>query len=112
MYSGDDALTPEFAKLGGKGLISVASNAWPKATNLFLKKCVEQSLDEAETALWTQACNALFSASNPIPVKCLMHAVGTITSDKLQAPLTAADMKKLDELKDYDQKIKEWLKRQ
>ena len=37
VYSGDDALMNDFARHGAKGLVSVASNVWPKETNILFK---------------------------------------------------------------------------
>lgn len=106
VYSGDDALLPEFTKVGCKGLVSVAANVWPKETNLYTKKCLDNSLKE--TKLWEDASNSLFVASNPIPVKWLMSEVGQIKSPTLRAPLTVNDMNSMDTVKNSHQNITNW----
>src|SRR5690606_30822499 len=42
VYCGDDALTPDFVQAGAVGLVSVASNAWPKETHLYVKQCLDK----------------------------------------------------------------------
>ncbi len=86
VYSGDDGMLPEYAALGAKGLVSVASNAWPKKTNLYVNKTLNGELTNAHD--WKQWADNLFVASNPIPVKRLMFEAGTITSPNCRAPLT------------------------
>src|SRR5690606_19262348 len=70
VFCGDDALMPDFALAGSCGLVSVAGNAWPKETNLYIDQCLKKTFDAKE--LWTKASNSLFVASNPVPVKRLM----------------------------------------
>lgn len=90
VFCGDDALMPDFALAGACGLVSVASNSWPKETNLYVKQCLNKTFDAKE--LWTKAANSLFVCSNPVPVKRLMFEVGTIRSPKMAAPLSHEDM--------------------
>ena len=106
MFCGDDSLMPEFARAGAKGLISVASNVWPNATHLY----VEQNLKSTflDTSLWRKACNTLMIASNPIPVKRLLHAKEVIKSAYLQPPLHANDLTDTVPLIQQDLLIKDW----
>lgn len=112
LMSGDDALTPAFCRLGGNGLVSVASNVWPKETHLFVKKSLEKSLSKTEETLWTECSNALFLASNPIPAKVLLHKLGRISSSTLKLPLTDKDMQDAAPLLSAHSKIQEWYKSQ
>jgi len=110
VFSGDDILMPEFSKLGAKGLISVASNSWPTQTNSYCNKALNNQLNEEDITLWKTACDLLFSASNPIPVKCLIHAEKTIETDNMKLPLISSDLlkKDLESLMKYSVQIKNW----
>ncbi len=92
LYSGDDGMMPDFAPLGCVGLVSVASNAWPLETHAYVEKTLEKKLSAEEAALWTRACDSLFIAANPVPVKNLMHAQGKIKTNILRAPLNHLDL--------------------
>lgn len=107
LFSGDDALLPDFAAHKAVGLVSVASNCWPEATALYTKLALSGELTHAD--LWRDASGALFLASNPVPVKVLMHQKGDIQSPVLRAPLTHEDMVKSDMLFAADRNINEWL---
>ncbi len=109
VYSGDDGMLPQYAKHGAKGLVSVASNVWPKETNLYTRKCLEQNLDDQ--ALWEKAADTLFVASNPIPVKWLMAEVGQIATPTLRAPLTHVDMVKTAEILAANEAVTQWFKK-
>ena len=58
-YSGDDAMMPDFAKLGAKGLVSVASNVWPKETHAYVLQSLDKSLKAVK--LWKDCSNSLFT---------------------------------------------------
>lgn len=90
VYCGDDALMPDFANAGSAGLVSVASNAWPKETHLYVEQCLKKTFDARE--LWTKASNSLFVCSNPVPVKRLMAETGVIKTSFMMAPLSHEDM--------------------
>ncbi len=109
VYCGDDGLFPEFSSAGACGLISVASNAWPAETNLYVKKCLNKSLDVKE--LWKRAADSLFIASNPIPAKALLAKENRISSNTLMPPLSHRDMKNEALVMDYSQQIKNWYKK-
>lgn len=111
VFSGDDALLPAFSKVGAKGLISVASNVWPKETNLYTKKCLDKSLKDEDCKLWEKASDSLFIASNPIPVKRLMSDLNIITSSVLRAPLTHKDLEDASELQNSHNKIISWFEK-
>jgi hypothetical protein len=49
-------------------------------------------LTKEEAKLWSTACDTLFIAANPVPVKNLMHAQGKIKTNVLRAPLHHADL--------------------
>jgi 4-hydroxy-tetrahydrodipicolinate synthase len=107
MMSGDDAMLPEFAPLGAKGVVSVLSNVWPEATQEYARQCINGSLKDKE--IWVKAVDALFCASNPIPVKAALYDLGKIKSPELRLPLSIKDMPDIEIVRKSDQEIKDWL---
>jgi 4-hydroxy-tetrahydrodipicolinate synthase len=106
VYSGDDGMLPEYAPLDCKGLVSVASNCWPKQTNLYTNLTLSNELGEDHQ--WQKWSNDLFLASNPVPVKVLMAETGMINSPICRAPLNHNDMKDLDSLKESNTQVTHW----
>jgi 4-hydroxy-tetrahydrodipicolinate synthase len=106
VYSGDDALMPDFSDLGASGLISVASNVWPSATHTYVKQCLEKRFNDKE--LWDRASNSLFAASNPVPAKRLLWERKEIASKIMKAPLSDLDLNNADELLACDSLINGW----
>jgi len=106
VYCGDDALLSDFVAAGSCGLISVASNAWPKETHLYVQQCLNKTFDAKE--LWTKASNSLFVTSNPVPVKRLLAERGDIASSRMAPPLSALDMKSAAPVLDADKEVKRW----
>lgn len=90
VYCGDDYMMPAMAIEGACGLLSVASNAWPEATRNYVQNCLQ--LKQMEGKLWWQACRALFTASNPIPIKALLKDIGIIANDSVRLPLNMEDL--------------------
>lgn len=110
VFCGDDALMPDFAMAGSAGLVSVASNAWPRETHLYVDQCLKKTFDAKE--LWTKAANSLFVASNPVPVKRLMFERGVIRSPKMAAPLTHEDMASAEPVLSAHDAVTAWFKRE
>jgi 4-hydroxy-tetrahydrodipicolinate synthase len=108
MYSGDDALMPLFARAQGVGLVSVASNVWPVETKKYVELCLSRELLDDHTHLWEDCANSLFAASNPVPVKILMHKLGMIAASTLRLPLSALDLKDHSFLLTANDRIKQW----
>lgn len=108
LYSGDDALTPDFAPHGCHGLISVAGNVWPKETNQFVELTLKSELTLEEVGLWKRASLTLFNAANPIPTKALLFATGRIGCAQLKAPLHMEDLSDMAPLEQANQSIVEW----
>lgn len=109
LYCGDDSLIKDFVSEGAVGLVSVASNAWPKKTKKFLELHLEDNIGEAFED-WVVSADLFFDAPSPIPVKSLLQHKGWIKSDSVRWPLTVDDMKgKTEEaLLEADQKISTW----
>ncbi len=108
VFCGDDALMPDFAREGAAGLVSVASNAWPKETHLYVTQCLNKTFDAKE--LWTRASNSLFVVSNPVPVKRLMFERGTIRSSRMAAPLHHEDMISAAPVMEAQEAVSRWYK--
>lgn len=106
-YSGDDAMTPFFAMAGCKGLVSVASNVWPKAVNRYVQWCIDGRGPEL-LPLWQECSEALFKAPNPVPVKVLLKEKGWISSSALRPPLTEDEIEDSSFLKKADERIRNW----
>lgn len=80
LLSGDDAVTIPLASLGGKGIISVASNEIPKEMAEIAAHCLKGDFAAAR-ALQNRYLPLLevnFIESNPIPVKAAMAAMGLL----------------------------------
>jgi len=105
IYCGEDYLMPSMAVEGSIGLISVASNAWPKE----IRKYVQSSLksEKFKDKFWWECSKALFSASNPIPIKALLKDTNIIKSDYVRTPLSIKDLKSRQTLINYNNIITE-----
>jgi len=106
-YSGDDGLVPFFAMAGCDGLVSVASNVWPKATHQYLDWSLERRGPEL-LPLWQECTDALFAGPNPAPAKVLLHEKGEIEFSTLHPPLTEEDVEDVAMLKNADNMIQRW----
>ena len=109
IYSGDDSMLPFYAPLGVAGVVSVASNVWAFETKRYAELCIKKDFSTL-FPLWTKACDALFTASNPVPVKALLHHKGLITTPQLKAPLHHEDFHQLEKLHSLDLKITQWMR--
>jgi len=109
LFSGDDALVAYFKPAGCAGLVSVAANVWPDETALYVRKSLSGDT-KTLFPLWNQAVEVLFSASNPIPVKLLLHHKGKIGSPELRLPLVKEELDDMSELIAIDEEIKTWYK--
>ncbi|MEX0798958.1 MAG: 4-hydroxy-tetrahydrodipicolinate synthase [Bacteriovoracaceae bacterium] len=110
VYCGDDGLFPDFASAGSCGLVSVASNTWPKQTNLYVRKCLDKTFDAKE--LWSAAGSALFCASNPIPAKRLLCKENRIKFDSVMPPLSEKDLTDDSVVMEANKNVNEWFKSQ
>ncbi|MDX1592303.1 MAG: 4-hydroxy-tetrahydrodipicolinate synthase [Balneolaceae bacterium] len=107
LFSGDDGLLPFFSAVGCSGLVSVASNAWPEETRLYVQKCLQRDTGEL-VEVWKNGSASLFSAPNPVPIKILMKEKGLIPQSVVRPPLSEKDLPGISGLMDADNKIKEW----
>ncbi len=106
-YSGDDGLVPFFAMAGCDGLVSVASNVWPKETHQYVKWALAGRGPEL-LPLWQECTDALFEAPNPVPAKVLLKEKGWIKNATLLPPLTEDEVEDMTSLKNADSRIQRW----
>jgi 4-hydroxy-tetrahydrodipicolinate synthase len=109
IYSGDDALLPYFVPMGCAGVVSVAANVWPAETRRYAELALAQKFEKV-FPLWEKASNSMFLASNPLPVKALLHHKGWIKTATMQAPLHHDDFKQVGVVAEMDQQVARWYK--
>jgi 4-hydroxy-tetrahydrodipicolinate synthase len=102
LLCGDDALTLPFSAMGAKGVVSVASNAYPRLVAEAFYGDIKAYSDLVELS------GLLFKTTNPMPIKYLLYKMGILSQYCLRLPLVeieedlkAAIDKKADELTDY-----------
>ena len=110
LYSGcDDNILP-FIAAGGKGVISVLSNLYPRETEMFAQAALKGDLELARKMAYdlNDVSKYLFIDVNPIMPKAALKHMGVIESDMLRQPLipTTAENKKLlfDAMKEFESK--------
>ena len=108
LFSGEDAMMPYLAGAAVAGLVSVASNVWPEATNRYVNLALSGQ-HQGLFPLWQNAVDALFQVSSPIPIKVLMAQKSMITTSRLRAPLTEHELAANNGLVEVDQLINQWL---
>lgn len=110
LYSGcDDNILP-FIAAGGKGVISVLSNLYPRETEMFAQAALKGDLELARKMAYdlNDVSKYLFIDVNPIMPKAALKHMGVIESDMLRQPLipTTEENKKLlfDSMKEFESK--------
>lgn len=110
LYSGcDDNILP-FIAAGGKGVISVLSNLYPRETEMFAQAALKGDLELARKMAYdlNDVSKYLFIDVNPIMPKAALKHMGVIESDMLRQPLipTTEENKKLlfDTMKEFESK--------
>lgn len=110
LYSGcDDNILP-FIAAGGKGVISVLSNLYPRETEMFAQAALKGDLEFARKMAYdlNDVSKYLFIDVNPIMPKAALKHMGVIESDMLRQPLipTTEENKKLlfDAMKEFESK--------
>jgi 4-hydroxy-tetrahydrodipicolinate synthase len=122
VFCGDDNMISDMAACGATGLVSVASNIWPRMAHEYVKQCLlsfqrvtrkktttQMTEDDAKnlTNVWQQVCKALFIASNPIPTKALLHDIGLIEHKTVRLPLSTEDLPSVERLR----QVNAWMER-
>ncbi len=110
LYSGcDDNILP-FIAAGGKGVISVLSNLYPRETEMFAQAALKGDLELARKMAYdlNDVSKYLFIDVNPIMPKAALKHMGVIESDMIRQPLipTTEENKKLlfDAMKEFESK--------
>ena len=80
VLSGDDAIAIPLIALGGRGIISVASNEIPAEMTQLAQACLRGDFEAARRiqARFLPLMNVNFVESNPIPVKAAMGLMGLL----------------------------------
>src|ERR1700688_1967759 len=80
VFSGDDALTLPLAAMGGRGIISVASNEIPTEMSRLAELCLAGNFAEARAMQrkWLPLLEINFIETNPTPVKAAMAEMGLL----------------------------------
>ena len=89
VLSGDDSLTLPFMSVGAEGVISVASNLFPREVGKMVALAAANDFAKA-TKLHRRlypVFKALFVEPNPVPVKVAMQRAGLISSADVRLPL-------------------------
>jgi len=88
VLSGDDSLTLPILSIGGKGVISVASNIVPKDVAELVTAFEKGDIAKARRLHYKllPLCKILFVETNPIPVKTALAMIGMIDGE-LRLPL-------------------------
>lgn len=93
VISGDDGIACEIMEAGGAGLISVASNAFPKDFYDIVHKKAQ-----AKQAQYDQMVKLLFKEGNPVGIKAVLAQKGII-QNYLRLPLVPASEELQEEIK-------------
>lgn len=90
IYSGEDNQTLPVMALGGKGVISVFSNALPSVMHQLAAAMLKGDLESARklNAEYLDLMDGFFMDVNPIPIKEAMCQMGLIQSNYCRMPLT------------------------
>ena len=80
VFSGDDALTLPLVAMGGRGIISVASNEIPAEMTRLAQLCLAGNFAEARAMQrkWLPLLEVNFIETNPTPVKAAMAEMGLL----------------------------------
>lgn len=100
MLSGDDPTYIEFLKLGGRGLISVMSNAITAECLKWTDLGSNQKWAEAEADFikYKNFIRLMYVEANPIPLKWMLFKMGLFSSDEMRLPLMSLDKKFTEEI--------------
>lgn len=91
VLSGDDSLTLPFMAVGARGVISVASNLYPREVCRMVAHALAQDYPKAR-ALHRRlypVFKTIFIESNPAPIKLAMARAGLIGSEEVRLPLSS-----------------------
>ena len=92
VYAGDDEMGLPVTLLGGDGVVSVISNALPEAFASLVKAALAGEVATAQQKHFEllTAMRACFYATNPVPVKTVLAAVGAM-DEHVRLPMEPLD---------------------
>lgn len=90
VYSGEDSEVLAITALGGKGVISVFSNALPGEMHRLADSVMKGDLDTARAlnCRYIDLMDSFFMDVNPIPIKEALWQMGVISTNFCRMPLT------------------------
>jgi 4-hydroxy-tetrahydrodipicolinate synthase len=92
VLSGDDSLTLPFMAAGAEGVISVASNLYPREVGRMVRLALGNDFARAgklHRRLYPMF-KAIFAEPSPSPIKAALESAGIIASDEVRLPLSEA----------------------
>lgn len=94
LISGDDLLTLPMAVLGGRGVISVIANAFPKKFAQMVNCCSESNYSKASSLLFDflEINPLLYAESSPVGIKIALAHLG-ICTEEVRLPLVKGSEK-------------------
>ena len=100
LLSGDDFTAMPTIFVGGKGVISVVSNVYPKAMSELMEAALEGNIGRANELHYRlfPLMKTMFAAPNPVPAKKAVELMGKIRDGVPRLPLTPIDGPSLDKL--------------
>ena len=107
VFCGDDNMMPAMGAQGAVGLVSVASNGWPEAVHRYVELCLAGKCPEPLT--WWNGTKTMGLASNPIPIKALMHHLKMIPTSQVRLPLSQEDLPSVEPLRLAHEAISQWM---
>ncbi len=101
VLSGDDFTAMPTVLVGGKGVISVISNVYPKGMADMMEAALAGDLKTAQVLHYRMypLMKALFCAPNPVPAKKAVELLGRIGSGLPRLPLAPLDEAGIEKLK-------------
>jgi 4-hydroxy-tetrahydrodipicolinate synthase len=108
VLSGDDFTAFPTMAVGGKGVISVASNVMPKEMAAMVNAFEEGNVIRARQLNLTlfPLFSALFYETNPVPAKTALAMMNKISTDEVRLPLASMSEANKERLKDVLRNLK------
>ncbi len=108
VLSGDDFTAFPIMAIGGKGVISVASNVMPKQMANMWNAYAKGDLEKACRIHYKlfPLFSAMFIETNPVPAKTALAMMGRIPTDEVRLPLAAMSEANKDRLKEVLRSLK------
>lgn len=89
ILSGDDPMILPYMSVGAKGVVSIASNVFPREISSIVSLALANDFNSAKKdhQLLLEIYDALFCETNPIPVKAALYKMGMISTPEMRLPL-------------------------